>query len=147
MKIDKIIGSVNKLLADELYPYSYLEQFLDETIDDINERLSACFPTFSEFMAGYDLEDDPDYDLFPDNYIRKVVIKGAAYKFYVTDEEGIDTAQRYGADYMEALFKMQRDYSTEVPDEYSVDHLAALDTHLESSQVESIDLTVQGWGW
>lgn len=146
MTIDKIVTQVNRLLADEMYPYAYLEPFLDETIDDINERLSACFPAFSEVMA--DSPDEyPDYNYFPDNYIRKVVIKGAAYKFYITDEEGIDTAQRYGADYLEALFKMQRDYTSEVPDEYQVDHLAAIDTNFEDAQIETIDFVAKGWGW
>lgn len=147
MTINKIVEQVNKLLADELYPESYLEQFLDATIDDINERLSSCFPTFSEFMEEQGYLEDPDYDYFPDNYIRSVVIKGTAYKFYIADEEGIDTAQRYGAEYLEALFKMQRDYITEVPEAYQVDHLSAIDTNFEDLTTEATDLTVQGWGW
>lgn len=152
MKISVMTAQINKLLADELYPYSYLSQFIDATIDDINDRLSTNYPTVSEFVAEQQaLEEsveDPDYNLFPEKYVRTVVLMGAAYKFFITDEEGIDTAQRYGASYLEALFKMQRDYTDiAMQSEYFVDTLAAVDTTYEYINNPSIDHVVQGWGW
>jgi len=156
MKVNDITAQVNKLLADELYPLSYLQQYMDYTIDDINERLSTCFPTISECIeeAAELLPPDtnPDYDYFPEKYIRSVVVKGTAYKFYIADEEGMDTAQRFGADYLEALFKMQRDFSYIVANdeeyaEYFVDTMAAVDTDFESLNRKAIDYTVQGFGW
>lgn len=151
MKISTMTTQINKLLADELYPYSYLAQFIDATIDDINEKLSADFPTVSEFIELHKDEadkDDPDYDVFPEKYVRTVVLKGAAYKFFTTDEEGMDTAQRYGAEYANALFIMQRDYTdTVMSGEYFVDTLAAVDTDYETINNPSIPFEVQGWGW
>lgn len=146
MKISVIVTQINRLLADELYPYSKLEQFMDQVIDDINDELSTDFPVFSEVMASTS-ETDPDYDYFPDRYIRSVVIKGSAYKFYVQDEEGIDTAQRYGAEYFNALFLMLRDYSSEVPEEYQLDHTSAVDTDFENVVLPEIDPVNHGWGW
>lgn len=67
------------------------------------------------------LLDNLDYNYFPDRYIREVVCKGAAYKFYIMDEEGIATAEQYGYDYEKALFVMQRDYIEQVPVEYQAD--------------------------
>ena len=67
------------------------------------------------------LLDNLDYNYFPDRYLREVVCKGAAYKFYIMDEEGIATAEQYGYDYEKALFVMQRDYIEQVPVEYQAD--------------------------
>ena len=112
MKIINIVSGVNTLLAGETLTLNQMRLFLDSTIDEINDKLSSKFPTFEG------LTESNDYDFFPDNFIRSVVIKGTAYKFYVTDEEGIPTAVQYKFDYLDALFIMERDYSCKVPTEY-----------------------------
>lgn len=125
MKITDIITSINRKLAGENLSYSELEVHLDSVIDDINAELNTLYPAFSEFSA---LKDDttrvytqfPDYNLFPDRWIRTVVIPGAAYKWCVTDEEGIETATTYNREYTTALFTMLRDFSAQVPDSYRV---------------------------
>jgi hypothetical protein len=90
---------------------------LDAAIDDINAKLSSKFPAFSEFtQAKY--PQYPDYNFFPDRFIRSVVCSGAAYKFYVTDEEGAQTAPSYMKDYNDNLFVMQRDFSDRIPEEF-----------------------------
>lgn len=144
MNVNKIVLQVNRLLGDELYPYSKLEQFLDAVVDEINDQLSACFPVFSEVVDN-PTDTDIEYDYFPDKYIREVVIKGAAYKFYTQDEEGIPTANQYGIEYKDALFVMLRDYVREVPAEFRVDHVAAVDTNFENLSELEIEPILTGW--
>lgn len=142
MTLSKIVTRINALLADELYPYEYLEIYLDDVVDDINERLSATFPSFSEVVD----EKTPmnfDYNFIPEKYIRTVIIKGAAFKFFIKDEEGIETAQAYGRDYQIALFNMQRDYMTEVPEEFKADNLAYVDMNIDDPPE---GIKIKGWG-
>ena len=73
-------------------------------------------------------------------YIRSVIIPGAAYKFYVTDEEGISTATQYQYDYAERMFRMKRDYSNQIPEEYQADKRG----YLEGPELHN-PLTY-GWG-
>lgn len=118
MKINVIVRSVNKYLADEILRYEDLELFLDRTIDDINQALNAKFPAFSDFMASDDVDAEGNYDFFPDRFIRSVVTVGTAYYFYQADEEGESVANSYYKMYQEALYLMTRDYLMLVPDEY-----------------------------
>lgn len=120
---------------------------MDQVIDDINDELSTCYPVFSEVMAENASVIEPEYNFFPDKYIRSVVVKGAAYKFYIQDEEGIDTAERYGAEYYNAVFIMLRDFVSEVPEEYRVDHASSVDSDFEEIVKPQIDPVNQGWGW
>lgn len=121
MKIKQITQLINEKLAGETLHPTQLLSYMDDVIDEINTALSSCFPTVSEF--AYDSEQDSndftkDYNVFPERYIRSVLILGAAYKFYVTDEEGSNTAQMYQMQYKNNLFNMVRDYIWEVPEEY-----------------------------
>ena len=126
MELTKIVQGVNVKLAGELLTYDMMKAYLDDVIDDINTALDAKFPVFSEFNSANFPTLYPNYNFFPDAYIRKVVILGAAYKYYITDEEGIQTAQQYSYDYMDAMFAMTRDYLAEVPVEWQADHTAAI---------------------
>ena len=132
----------NEKLAGEQFRYSEIVSFLDLVIDEINASLSTRFPAFSTFepnmYPGYKAElyttkgDSGEiminesklkavyenYDFFPDNYIRSVVIPGAAYKWYSVDEEGASTAPLYQVEYEKAKFEMVRDYIDQVPYEY-----------------------------
>lgn len=125
MTITNIVDKINQELAGELLTYNELKPFLDQVIDDINSDLDACFPSFSDFTSE-NYPQYPDYNFFPDKYIRSVVIKGAAYKFYVMDEEGIPTAQQYQYNYIDNKFLMLRDYLEKVPDEYKADSYASV---------------------
>ena len=126
MKLTQIVKRINDELAGELLTYQELEPFLDAVIDDINHELDTKFPAFSEFSYATYPEHYPDYDFFPDKYIRNVVIKGAAFKWYIMDEEGIQTAQQYGYDYQDALYYMLRDYLEDVPDEFREQHWSSV---------------------
>lgn len=112
MKIIDIVAGVNTLLAGETLTLNQMRLFLDSVIDEVNDKLSSKYPTFEG------LTESGEYAYFPNNFIRSVVIKGAAYKFYVADEEGTPTAVQYKFDYLDALFIMERDYSCKVPVEY-----------------------------
>ena len=126
MTISKIIKRINEELAGELLTYGELETFLDQVIDDINHQLDSKFPAFSDFSAETYPDRYPDYNFFPEEYIRNVVIKGAAYKFYVMDEEGIPTAQMFQYNYQDQLFYMLRDYLEYVPEEFKKDGYSAV---------------------
>lgn len=127
MTIDNIIKGVNDELAGELLTFNDLKPFLDQTIDDINDNLDTIYPVFSEFTYEAYPDRYPNYDFFPDKYIRNVVIKGAAYKFYVMDEEGIPTAQQFSYNYQDNMFKMVRDYLEDVPEEFMANHKASVE--------------------
>ncbi len=118
MVLTQIVKTVNARLAGELLTFSAMVSLLDEVIDDINEKLNSTYPTFTDFTQAAYPDKYPNYDFFPDRYIRKVVIYGTAFKFYINDEEGITTAQQYGYDYNDALFMMQRDFLEQVPEEF-----------------------------
>ena len=129
MKYNTLIGLISKHLADELVSESEMLSYMDRVIDDINTRLNTVFPTFTEFKEQY-LESIPeegveltdiDYIAIPDKYIRTVVVPGAAYKYYTTDEEGSYAAPKYEEDYSQGLFYMERDFSFSVPERYRAD--------------------------
>lgn len=121
MHLSNIIEAINDKLAGEQLVFDQLRVHLDSVIDDINAQLNSCFPTFTEIYNDCQADANPVYACFPDRYIRSVVIPGAAYKFYVTDEEGAQAAPQYRYDYTQALFLMQRDYTMLVPPCYQVD--------------------------
>lgn len=127
MTIGDIVKGINHYLADEQYPYTQFEQFLDAVVDDINDSLNSKYPVFSELSSQSGFTMDTEYAFFPDKYIREVVIKGAAFKFFITDEEGMQTAQAYDYDYQDALFTMTRDFIEQVPDEYRSDSTGGID--------------------
>lgn len=122
MLIQDIVNLTNTKLAGEMLLLEELLPYFDDVIDEINTRLNATFPSFTQHIKKLEAEGVPTlaqaYDLIPDIYIRNVVVTGAAYKFYLTDEEGMDTAQMYGALYNTNLFYMQRDFTEQVPEEY-----------------------------
>lgn len=98
-----------------------MEIFLDEVIDDINDALNSKFPAFSDLGRDVSHRATAEYNYFPDKYIRSVVCKGVASKFYTMDEEGSPTAEQYAREYAAALFYMTRDYIELVPEEYRSD--------------------------
>ena len=118
MRVSQIVQQINRHLGDEFCSVAELTNYMDRVIDDINTRLNSKFPTVGEVIAAAGGTTDPDYNVFPDKYIRSVLVVGAAYKYYVTDEEGNITAQQYGADYNQNLFYMERDYSFSIPEIY-----------------------------
>ena len=117
MELTKIVQTVNRLLAGEQLMYSELEVYLDQVIDDINAKLDSAFPAFSEFNST-DYPDYPNYNLFPEKYLRTVVCVGAADKFYTQDSEGMLTSPTFHEGYLSSLFYMERDFISQVPDEY-----------------------------
>jgi hypothetical protein len=113
MKLNDLVNKVNEKLAGERLSYDKMRGYLDSTIDDINSKLNATYPVFSDLPVG-----TTEYNFFPDRFIRSVVVPGAAWYFFVVDEEGIVTAGQLQLDYLNSLFVMQRDYLTSVPVEY-----------------------------
>lgn len=117
MKLVNIVRLVNNKLAGELLTYHELVPYLDQAIDGINTTLNTRYPAFSELE-----EDETEYNCFDDKYIRTVVAPGAAWAFYVADEEGLQTAAQYQIDYEQGKFNMLRDTLYDIPAEYQADY-------------------------
>lgn len=119
MLFTDIARNFNVLLAGDNLPLKEILPHLDFTIDRINETLNTCYPTMSEIKYSELLgADTTQYTCFPDKFIRTVCLSGAAWHYYVTDEEGLATAAQYQQDFEHALFIMQRDMLYNIPDEY-----------------------------
>lgn len=140
----------NEKLAGEMFNYDEIVPYLDLALDEINADLSSKFPAISSFtpaqFPGYKAEqytthDEQgnliidiaaqtavynNYDLFPDKYIRSVLIPGAAYKWFSVDEEGASTAPLFQQEYEKGRFEMVRDYMDLVPYEYVNDLTGAI---------------------
>lgn len=135
MEIKKIVDYVNRgYIASDYLREPDIYYYMDMVIDDINDRLQAKFPTFTEwkqFVENWNkfvednkttpvptnlfLRDATKYDAFPDKYLRSVVALGVAVKYYTRDEEGEQVALDYQNRYLDELFKMTRDYHMQVP--------------------------------
>lgn len=113
MKHTDILALLNKKLNDEKLTWQQAVRFLDSTIDDINRELHSVYPTFTvaETLPGY----TQNYNFFPDQYVRDVVVIGGAYKFYADEEEGEPIARVFQSEYASALFYMKRDWMSQVP--------------------------------
>ena len=131
MQLVTIVQKINGKLAGEMLTYDMLKDYLDEVIDDINAKLNSNYPVFSDFNSTDYPTQYPDYNFFPDRFIRSVVVLGAAYKYFIMDEEGIQTAQQYGWDYKDNLFTMERDYSDQVPEIYQADYNGSVEFDIE----------------
>lgn len=107
MKVTDIRKLFNLALAGDTLTASEMMSHLDFAIDEINTTLDAEFP----LISSVDLSDpSSEYTAFPDKYIRSVVIPGAAWHFYVQDEEGTVTADQYKRSFDTGKFYMLRDY-------------------------------------
>ena len=116
MLLKDIQKLMNNTLAGETLTLNEMLPHLDFAIDEINDALNSVYPTFSEVLAK-----DPEakeYAFFPDRYIRRAVISGAAWNFYVVDEEGLQTSMQYQIDFERGKFIMQRDMLYNIPEEY-----------------------------
>lgn len=142
MELAKIVQGINIKLAGEMLTYEMLKPYMDEVIDDINEKLNATFPVFSDFTNTDYPEIYPNYNFFPDRYIRKAVMYGVASKFYVADEEGIMTAKQYAMDYENALFVMERDYLEQVPEAYQSSNTGSVVMDETASYETPFDFTL-----
>jgi hypothetical protein len=118
MLLSQVQKLFNDALAGETLSYKEMLPHLDAAIDEINTRLNTIYPVFSE--VPYDTSES-EYNFFPDKYIRMAVIPGAAWHFYVMDEEGLQTAPQYQANFENGKFIMQRDMLYKIPEEYQDD--------------------------
>lgn len=131
MKVRDLVKLTNTYLTGEQLVYQKLVPFYDAVIDDINDRLSATYPSFSSLNFQKLDGDDAVYDYFPDKYLRSVVAIGAAHKFYVMDEEGVAYDQTFNEDYEKGLFYMTRDHIDHVPPIFQSDTTGGVLIHLD----------------
>lgn len=125
MLISTIVSKINQKLAGELLRESDLILYMDKVIVDINSRLQAKFPNFTEAktLPGF----NGDFNFFPDKYVLGVVVPGAAYYFYIDEEEGERVASTFESEYATGLFIMVRDYLQQVPEIFKNDQGGYLD--------------------
>ena len=115
MLITDIQKLFNSALAGDTLSIRDMLPHLDAAIDDINDTLNTTYPVFSDLEIG---KPGMVYDFFPDKYIRSVVIPGAAWHYYVMDEEGLQTAPQYQVNFEKGKFVMLRDMLYNIPEEY-----------------------------
>lgn len=112
MKLVDIQHLMNEALAGELLSFREMLPHLNYALDEINTNLNTIYP---EFKIEEGIQE---YNHFEDRYIRMVVIPGAAWHFYVADEEGMQTAPQYQIEFQKGLFFMLRDTVHNIPDQY-----------------------------
>lgn len=120
MLISTLVQNINSQLAGELLSIGELTVFIDKAIDEVNTRLNTKFPVASDVISKV-LQDGTgtfEYNAIPDKYIRTVIVPGAVFKYYTTDEEGAAVAPKYEEEFLKGLFYMERDYLNLVPEEY-----------------------------
>ena len=113
MLLSNIVKLVNSQLAGEQLTYKNVIPHLDFAIDAINANMNTIYPTFSDLS-----DTDTEYTAFPDRYIRQVVVPGAAWHYYVMDEEDAQTAMQFKMDFENGKFQMLRDMIYSIPEEY-----------------------------
>jgi hypothetical protein len=120
MLISTLVQNINSQLAGELLSIGELTVFIDKAIDDINIRLNTKFPVLTDVIVTAQGAGSTkfEYNCIPDKYIRTVVVPGAVFKYYTTDEEGAAVAPKYEEEFLKGLFYMERDYLNLVPEEY-----------------------------
>ena len=120
MLISTLVQNINSQLAGEMLSIGELTVFVDKAIDEINTRLNTKFPVLSDAIALIQAQGATslEYKAIPDKYIRTVVVPGAVFKYYTTDEEGAAVAPKYEEEFLKGLFYMERDYLNLVPEEY-----------------------------
>lgn len=120
MLISTLVQNINSQLAGELLSIGELTVFVDKAIDDINTRLNTKFPVLTDVITEIQKAGSQkfEYNALPDKYIRTVVVPGAVFKYYTTDEEGAAVAPKYEEEFLKGLFYMERDYLNLVPEEY-----------------------------
>lgn len=124
MRVQQIVNLVNTRLAGETLTYKQLVPYFDQAIIDINTQLNAVFPMFSTAVTD---TVNGSYDYIPDSYIVSVIVVGAAYKFFIDDEEGVDAAPALAAEYNTNLYYMLRDYANLVPEEFKASNRGYVD--------------------
>lgn len=120
MQIATLIQNINSQLADELFSIAELAVFVDKAIDEVNTRLNTKFPVLSDVITEAKAAGSSsfEYSAIPDKYLRSVIVPGAAFKYYTTDEEGAAVAPKYEEEFLKGLFYMERDYLNLVPEQY-----------------------------
>lgn len=120
MLISTLVQNINSQLAGELLSIGELTVFVDKAIDDVNTRLNTKFPVLSDTISAIQAAGSGlfEYNCIPDKYIRTVIVPGAVFKYYTTDEEGAAVAPKYEEEFLKGLFYMERDYLNLVPAEY-----------------------------
>lgn len=113
-----IVKNFNVLLAGDNLVLKDILPHLDFALDKVNEKLNTCYPTFTEYYDPNGDYKSDKYDLFENRFIRQVILPGAAWHYYVTDEEGLATSPQYEKDFENGLFVMQRDMLYNIPVEW-----------------------------
>lgn len=126
MKINTLVDQINRgNIASDYIRVPEIYYYMDKVIDDINDRLQAKYPAFSEyadFVEDWNTKypDNPldrtNYSVLPDKWLRKIMPVGVARYYYMKDEEGEVAASDYFRVYEQELFYLVRDFHNQVPE-------------------------------
>lgn len=126
MKINTLVDHINRgNIASDYIRIPEIYYYMDKVIDDINDRLQAKYPSFTEYESfvnqwNEQYPDNPldrtDYSVIPDRWLRKILPVGVARYYYMKDEEGEVAASDYFRTYENNLFLLVRDFHSQVPE-------------------------------
>lgn len=141
MQVSNIQSLINQNLAGEMLSYKQQLVHLNWALDEINATLNTVFPEFTADMT--------EYTAIPDRYIRMCLVPGAVHHFYIVDEEGQTGEYNFVQEFETNKFRMLRDYSHQIPDEYLADgdNGTTVSTYEDNEGLRGVTgLTFDYWG-
>lgn len=110
-----IVKRINEKMFEGLYSYEDMKYELDDAIILINNTMHSKFPFMSEF---FEATPEGNYDFFPEEYIRSVVIEYVVSALYRREGEFSNEFNTAVGAYNRGLEVMFRDHYHRVPEEY-----------------------------
>ena len=141
MQVSNIQSLINQNLAGEMLSYKQQIVHLNWALDELNAILNTTFPEFTADMT--------EYTAIPDRYIRMCLVPGAVHHFYVVDEEGQTGEYNFAQEFETNKFRMLRDYSHQIPEEYLADgdNGTTVSTYEDKEGLRGVTgLTFDYWG-
>jgi len=129
MTREYIVELINKNMYEELYGFDDVKDKLDDAIIAINNTMHTTFPMITEILTTESSEytyevTDPDtgvtsiYPIFPEKYMRSVVIEFAVSELFRRQGEFGPEYQSAVQAYERGLSSMFQNYYERVPEQY-----------------------------
>lgn len=124
MTRNEIVARINEKMDGEMYTFDQIKDDLDDAIITINNMMHTRYPYMSDVLTTpqsryvYIGEDNLYHHIFPDQYIRSVVVEFVISQLYRRQGEfanEFNTAQGAFTRNLEVMF---RDLYNKVPEQY-----------------------------
>lgn len=128
MTREEIKNRINKLMFNELYTFDDIKDDLDDAIIQINSKLHSKFPMMSTILTDKDSEykytpeasdevpNPQPTEIFPEIYIRSVVINYAVASLFAQQDEFSNAYINAQNKFENGLDNMFRDYYENIPE-------------------------------